>query len=297
MIKSLDELRQVDERTLYFTPHGLGVDVRMHPEGAAEFQQRVLARLEFVPAVAKGTRMSFDRLKTIFAYGVFCYDIFTLVNDHALLVIEQALRDRFMDFYGGRVAFVDQAGVEHIVIANRYNEVYEVICKKRKWRLVVGDGQPMKKFDGMLSDLRVWARQVGILRGQHNRGIEQTLSTLRNFVAHPTAYQLCDPAETARRLSDLAEIINHLWGCPTPGGRLYPAPIKREVVVIAWPTAGDHVQTALANELYSAVDPEDREWQYAIVRAFFCPDDRLSDPELAHFDALFESTRFPSELL
>lgn len=37
--------------------------------------------------------MSFDRLRTTFAYGVLYYDIFTLVNDHALLVLEQAPRD------------------------------------------------------------------------------------------------------------------------------------------------------------------------------------------------------------
>lgn len=297
MIKSLDELRQVDKRTLYFTPHGLGIDVRMSPEGAAEFQQHVLARLELVPSVAEGTRMSFDRLKTIFAYGVFCYDIFTLVNDHALLVIEQALRDRFIDFHRGAVTFVDQSGIEHTVMAERYEDVYEVVSKKKKWQLVIGDGQQPLKFNGMLSDLRTWARQVGLLRGQRNRGIEHAMANLRNFVAHPTAYHLLDPMETARTLSDLAEVINHLWGYPTPGGRLYPAPIKREVVVIAWSTAGDRLQIALADELYTAVDPEDQEWQYSIVRAFFCPEERLSDPGLTHFDALFEATRFPAELL
>jgi hypothetical protein len=39
---------------------------------------------------------------------------------------------------------------------------------------------------GILHDLRAWARKVGILRGQRNRGIEQALSNLRNFVAHST---------------------------------------------------------------------------------------------------------------
>jgi hypothetical protein len=123
------------------------------------------------------------------------------------------------------------------------------------------------------------------------------MSNLRDFVAHPTAYHLLDPANAAGTLSDLAEIINHLWGCSTPGGRLYPAPIDREVVVITWTTSGDSFQAALADVLHTAEDPKDREWQYAIVRTVFRPEDRCSDPGLGNFDARFEATRFPADLL
>jgi hypothetical protein len=93
-------------------------------------------------------------------------------------------------------------------------------------------------FNGMLPDLRAWARQVGLLRGQRNRGIEQAKSNLRNSVAHPSGYHLNGPVVATRTLSDLAEIINHLRGVPTPGVRLYPAPIQREVIVMAWNAAG-----------------------------------------------------------
>ncbi len=119
MIKSLDELRAVDERTLHFAPHGLGIGLEMCEADAAQFQ---MDRLELAPAVAEGTRMSFDRLRTIFAYGVLCYDIFTLVNDCALLLLEQSLRDRFLDYHQGTVRFVDRRsmdGIEHVVTAQR----------------------------------------------------------------------------------------------------------------------------------------------------------------------------------
>ena len=56
---------------------------------------------------------------------------------------------------------------------------------------------------------------------------------LRNNVAHPH-YHLAMPPDSARAIRDLAEIINRLWGHPTPGGRLYPAPLTREPMVIAW---------------------------------------------------------------
>ncbi|WP_344923512.1 hypothetical protein [Streptosporangium oxazolinicum] len=67
IIKTLEELRQADERTLRFTPMGLGSGVRMNPEGAAEFQQQVVARFDLAPQAAEGTRKSFEDLRTVFA--------------------------------------------------------------------------------------------------------------------------------------------------------------------------------------------------------------------------------------
>lgn len=296
MIKPLDELRKPDERTLHFTPDGLGIGVKMSPEAAAEFQQQVVAQYQLATAVAEGTRQSFDRLRTIFAYGVLCYDIFTLVNDHALLVIEQALRDRFLDWHRGTVTFVEPEGREHEVVAERYEQIHEAISKHKKWQLRVGDGPETMQFNGTLAGLRAWARRVGLLRGQRNRGIERALSSLRNFVAHPTAYHLLGPVDAARTLSDLAEIINQLWGYPTPGGRLYPAPIRREVVAIGWNADEGSFVTMLAKNLHHAVQHDDG-WEYAIIRAVFKPGELVADPELNQFDSRFEATHFPSELL
>jgi hypothetical protein len=50
--------------------------------------------------------------------------------------------------------------------------------------------------------------------------------------AHPSSYGLVTPADSARSILDAAEIINHLWGSSTPGGRLYPAPIRREILAV-----------------------------------------------------------------
>ena len=36
------------------------------------------------------------------------------------------------------------------------------------------------------------------------------------------------PVDAARMIGDVAEIISQLWGAPTPGGRLYPAPARRK---------------------------------------------------------------------
>ncbi|MFG1842924.1 hypothetical protein ACGFH8_31375 [Micromonospora sp. NPDC049175] len=303
MIKTLDELRQADDRTLRFTPLGLGLGVQMRPDDAAEYQQQVASQLDLDPSVAEGTRQSFDHLRNVYAYGVLCYEVYTLVHDHALLVIEQALRDRFVDFHQGTVTFVDGAGVDHQVVVSRYEQAQEFLRTRRPrprrgWRLRLPDGNVMAFSGGMLGDLRAWARQVGLLRGQRNRGVEQALSSLRNVVAHPTAYHLIGPVEAACTLCYLAEIINQLWGLPTPGGRLYPAPLRREVVVMAWPTDGSELCTAIAADAFAGfVDPDDRRWQCVILRAVFHPDERVSDPELRHYDSRSEVTRYPVDLL
>ncbi|WP_162908121.1 hypothetical protein [Allorhizocola rhizosphaerae] len=222
VIKTLDELRQADDRTLRFTPLGLGLSVQMRPDAAADCQQQVVAEFELAPDVGDGARQSFEHLRTVYAYGVLCYEVYTLVGDHALLVIEQALRERFVDFHCGTVTFVDRNGVEHPVAVTRFEQVQEFLRGRQPgrrmgsnggWRLRLPDGRLMGFDGGMLGDLRAWTRKADLLRGQRNRGIEQALSNLRNFVAPPTGYHLNGQVEAARTRRDLAE--NHQ---PAVGG-------------------------------------------------------------------------------
>lgn len=160
----------------------------MRPEDAAEFQQHVVARHELASGVAEGTRQSFDQLREVYAYGVLCYPLYTMVNDQALLVFEQALRDRFIDFHHGQVTFIHPrtADVQHIT-ADRYEQVHHFASKNRSYQLQVGDGPTTMPFNAMLSSLLAWARKLGLLRGQRNRMIEKTIADLRNRVAHPTS--------------------------------------------------------------------------------------------------------------
>jgi hypothetical protein len=147
------------------------------------------------------------------------------------------------------VTFVDPAdNSRHPVAAANYQQMHETLRRHRTWRrLLLDDGQTMP-FNGTLGGLRTWARRLGLLRGQRNRVIEQAITNLRNLAAHPD-YHLTTPVDAARTLGDLAEIINHLWGVATPGGRLYPAPVRRECVVLAWNEAGTEMHTALAEAL------------------------------------------------
>jgi hypothetical protein len=306
-IKSWDQLREPDGRALYFTPWGLGGPMR--PEDNLEYLQKELDTLELTSQVAEGTRHSFERLRGMVPYGILNYEIFTAVSDLALLTIEQALRDRFLEHHQGMVVFVDPDGIDRDYPVSTYDDVYRLAQKKQQknskalrraagegapvpplWELRVGSGS--MRFDGMLASLRDWARRLGLLRGQRNRGTERTLTKLRNYVAHPGGYNLGTPVDALSMLSDLAEIINQLWGHRTPGGRLYPAPVRRDVAAFAW--RGSQFLSMFADNVPHASDL-DEGYEFALARAVVGRQRR--DPHLPRFDSLFETTAFPVDLL
>ncbi|MER6376896.1 hypothetical protein ABT255_53455 [Streptomyces mirabilis] len=279
----------------------------MPPERSAEFLQRLVADCVLAPDVAEGSRREFDRLQRLFPYGLLDYDVFTVVDDRALLVMEQALRERFVQWCAGAVTFEDANGVEspRSVDVRTYDDVLAAVKKLGRrsrrgpqqqpsphWQLKVGS--TLIDFNGMLAGLRTWARAAGLLRGQRTRGIEHAMSNLRNAVAHPTGYHRTMPVETARTLHDLAELINQLWGHPTPGGRLYPAPVERDIVVMAWNDEGS-VLMAQADALRDDTDADG--YLYLLIRSASCPGSRYEDAYWAEFDARFETTQFPAEYL
>ncbi|HET9899220.1 MAG TPA: hypothetical protein VFQ44_30210 [Streptosporangiaceae bacterium] len=208
-IKSLGELREADERTLRFGPMGLETGRMLQPEFAALYQQEVVSRAELIPAVAASTRGTFERLRSTYAYGVLSYEIFTVVDDLAQLLIEQALRDRFMEFHEGTVHFRDARGEFHEVPARTFDELYKVIHsgnplrKPNKWRLELRRTRQLIYFDGMLDSLLRWARGEGLLRGQRSRRLEPLLREFRNSVAHGSGDHLVMPVDAARDISGL----------------------------------------------------------------------------------------------
>jgi hypothetical protein len=294
VIRSLAELRRADGRTLAFAPEGLLTGARMRAEDAAVFQQEVISHAELAPKVGESTRNTFDRLRSLHAYGVLFYDAFTIVDDLAHLLIEQALRERFVEFYGGTVPFEDGAGVVYDVPAAKFDVLYDEIHqdgrlrKRQRWRLRLRRTGELIYFDGMLDSLLRWARGEGLLRGQRNRKLEPLLTWFRNYTAHGPDYHLGTPVDAARTISDAAETINQLWGVPTPGGRFYPAPIRREIQAVGW-SPGGSVISGPADDFRAPEEYED--WPYVLVRAV------PHDPGLIRVDARFETTSYPCDLL
>lgn len=294
-IRTFAELTTPDERSLGFTPLGLA-SRGLSPEQAVEFQQRSIAAADLVITVPEGTRSSFERLRTLHAYGVLYYDLFTIVEDGTFGVLEHALRERFITFYNGVILLVRQNGAETTFVATDFealNAAFRRDGSHADWRLrTLGRAT---RVPLTLGPLLQWARQEGLLHGQRNRRVEAVHREIRNRVAHGGSFRIGMPTQSARAIRDLAEIINRLWGAMTPGGRLYPAPLQREVLVIRWsPTwstraEGGSVEIMNANQL--ATQSEGDDWTHLIVLGV------QDDDRLWMYDAREEMTRYPTELL
>jgi len=281
MIKSLAELQQPDEASLLFSPLGLGA--KMRPEDAADFQQRVTAQYTLSSRVPESTRLSFERVCTIYSYGVLCYELYTVAGDQARLVAEQALRDRFLPFYGGVVNFVDGQGQSQVVTVGDFDALHKAIRTEdgrlRGWKLQLADGRSRIAFSGEFSSLLRWARAEGILGGQRDRVRDDPRVRLRNFVAHPT-YHLGTPVDAANDIADLAAIINGLWGV-SPG-----AQVRREVLAVGW----DHRTVIWGRAAAFDTGPLNDAAVFVLVLAD--PDD-----DLASYDARYETTTHPCDYL
>jgi hypothetical protein len=292
-IRTLAELETPDRRVLMSTPLGLSSRGLLRPDAAAEFQQTVIARADLHSNVAEGTRNSFERLRTLHSHGIHCYEAFTVARDLGWLLIEQALGDRFASYYDGGMSLVHSGDGQEVTIATpSFDDVLQAVGRRGThrtgWRLRLKSGELME-FGGSLAQLQAWARREDLLEGQRNRRLDALYRRRRNAVAHPR-YHLGSPVESAQTICDLAEIINRLWGHPTPGGRLYPAPVEREVLIIAWADqeAGQPRAVLRADQVGSFDKPGN--WTSIVVLGV--PDDELWD-----FDTHFERTRLPCDLL
>jgi len=116
---ALVALRTPDPRSLSWFIGGA-----MAPEDAAAYQQRVMARFDVPAPVPETVTKSFDRLRAIYQQALLCYDFYTVAGDQAQLVAELALRERFVEFYGGTVLFTDGQGKPQIVMATTFDGVY-----------------------------------------------------------------------------------------------------------------------------------------------------------------------------
>ena len=299
-IRTFAELTTPDERSLRFTPLGLASGGKLSPENAAEFQQRSIASVDLVPAVPESTRSSFERLRTLHAYGVLCYDLFTVVDDLTWVVLEQALRERFIEFYGGVIPLVGKNGAESVLPASDFEAVHKAFRPggshaKGGWQLRLRSQENLWPLPLTLGPLLRWVRQERLLHGQRNRRVEEDLfDKIRNRFAHGAGFRVGMPNQSARRIRDLAEIINRLWGAMTPGGRMYPVPLRRDVLVIGWsPTwsmreEGSSLEIMHAEQLAEQAEPDD--WMYLVVCGVW--DDRLWE-----FDGHYELTMYPADLL
>jgi len=266
-------------------------------EDMVKLHQQTITSYDLHSDIPEDTRNSFERLRTLCTYGIFYYDAFTIAYDLCWLVMEQAFRERFIIYFDRKIPFVNtQSGEEDTLSVQNFEEVYAAFHQERKycgkgWRLKIKTTGKTMVFRATFSDLLKWARSEGLLCGQKNFGIEEVYRESRNSAAHPE-YHEKSPSASIHAISTLAEIINRLWGYDTPGGRLYPAPLDREVLVLAWMDKKAEYNTPIVikGNVLATFDPPGN-WQCLIVLAVY------GSEGVSEFDVNYERTRFPTELL
>jgi hypothetical protein len=284
-VRSLAELQTPEVAVRRFTSLGFSTGGMLPAEDAAEYQQRTIASAELIDAVPEGVRRAFDRLRTLHSYGVLCYDAFTAVIDLAPRVADLAVRQRFVLFHGNIARALDKQGQPFHLNFTSVEELVKEL-NKRKGRLA---GWPTgERFTGGFWQLLRWARREGLLSGQRARHAERRIAEWRNRIAHPDSHYLLSPVDAAREIHGLPEFINRLWDWRTPGGRLYPAPACRDVLALAYNDHGE-MSVGLAESMtsYPSLDA----FNIIVVRG------DPEDPGLFDYDAAYENTRMPTELL
>ncbi|MEU4398244.1 hypothetical protein [Micromonospora orduensis] len=281
------ELAKPDERTLRFTPYGLSLGGTLHPDDALAFQRSVVADAVLTEGVPAELRKLFERLRHKHGLGLVDYEQFTEVADDAIGLYEPALRARFSEFYRGRpVPFANKEGRPQPLTSDKYDDIADHLRKNALY--LPSSNDRLVRFRGMLTNLLWWARDQGLLRGQRVRRHEELIVKMRNHLSHARTHHIHTPVDAAISLRDLAEFINQLWGVTTPGGRRYPAPVRREVVAVGW--SPNAVTTAIT-QARNLTSDEDSSWRWVLIRAV--PDDY----EVERFDSWHVTTRLPADYL
>lgn len=288
-IQALDELAAADQRSLRFTPNGFGLDHAFTPEAAVRYQQQLVANCDLVQEVPKATTQAFERIRGLHAHGVLFYDAYTVAYDQCGLTLELALRERFLAWHKAHPGALKYKNGERVGEATTWDQIDYLLHSKRTrspWNIeTLRDNIT---FTGNVKTLLRWARGVGILPGHRSRGMDSLLHDARISAGH-IRYHLMSPVESVRAIRDLAEIINQLWGHPTPGGRLFPGAMELEPIVISW-SADDMATTMATREQFDAWNPLPSEDCVIVAGS-------RDDQKLMSFDSWYEKTDCPTVLL
>jgi len=267
---SIEDLVAADEMTRHFNWWGLS-GALLSPEDSLRYLQDSINRARLVGAVPEDVRSNFERVRKTFLYGLMEYDLFTVADDDARLILEGALRDRFVAYYEGEITVI-RGEQGRTLRGSSFDDLY----KRRKPGdlLVTQDGKHRELSWGM-SGLLAWARWEGLLVGQRSARSDKAMSRLRNYVAHPSGFHLLSPPDAARTLSRVAEFINKLWGVDTLGGQVFPAPVGRIPRVAALAADGGRCVTLPSVGRVREADPTLQDATFAVYLA--APEEELCE--------------------
>lgn len=233
-------------------------------------------------------RENFERVRKLHMYGILEYEFFTAAGDYAALVLEGALRLRFLSYYENRIPVF--CGSDPDVIDA--DDFEPIVRAKGNVRLRRGDlREPLPRYLKALLD---WARSERLLPGRRTRIVDRALVFFRNHAAHPVDRTIDDPVGSARVLRDVAEYINCLWGVRAEDGRLFGGPIhRRPRVAVLHP---DGSQSEMGLDHVAGLRGDEQDGTFAVFLA--ADDEALTLPfrGFAHQEG-FQATVYPCERL
>jgi hypothetical protein len=163
----LAALRAVDEGSLYFAPGGLAGP--LEPAQAAHIFATWMAQLSLADDVPEDIRLNFDRVRKLFLYGLLERDLFSLANHEAHLVLEGALRHRFVSYYNGQLPIL-RDGVPETIEVSSFYDYYKLRPTLKRCRLGTSPANEESLPFGYPA-LYSWARRQRLLVGQRNVGV------------------------------------------------------------------------------------------------------------------------------
>lgn len=294
-----DRLRRADETTLRFSRWGFGG--RLEPSSCAAYLAELMAHTNLVEDVPEDVRRSLERVRTTFMHGLLDYDLFSAAYSLGHLVLEGALRKRFITYYEHAIPVLRDGSAETLMVTN-FGEYRAALRQARKRRQTLRlAGEPPEPLPMGYPDLYAWARRRQLLFGQRNVGVFGSIVKLRNHIAHPESHTVDMPPNVFRFLRDLTEIINRLWGHDTEGGRLFPGPVARWARAVALAPEGQgSLSFGSLAQVRAETDSED--WTYAIYLA--AAEDELTTIGAPNAGGIgfthvpgFQMTTYPVELL
>jgi hypothetical protein len=285
----LERLQQPDPLALIFNPVGLGGE--MTPEAAAEHQAATIAGAVLAEVVPEEVRENFERARKLHLHGVLEYEFFTAAPEYALMVLEAALRVRFLTYYDHEIPVI-RRGTPGTLRA----EDFEAVRGARKTRLRRPDGSAAD-LPIHLTALLAWARRERLLPGRRSRVVDRALVEMRNHSAHPTGRTIEAPPGSSGMLRTVAEYINRLWGEKTSRGRHFPGPVERHPRIVALAADGSGSRQFAPEQIFG-LPADERDWTFAVFLA--AEEEELTlhhgGLHLAHVPG-FQATLQPCELL
>jgi hypothetical protein len=285
----LQRLQQPDPLALIFNPVGLGGPIS--PEDAAEHQARSIVDAVLAEVVPKEVRENFERARKLHLHGVLEYEFFTAAPEYALMVLEAALRLRFLSYYDHAIPVLRHGRPDTLRA-----EDFDAVRGAWKTRLRRPDGSATD-LPIHLTALLAWARRERLLPGRRSRVVDRALVAMRNHSAHPTGRTVEAPPGSSRMLRTVAEYINRLWGEQTAGARHFPGPVVRRPKVVALAADGSAARQFSPEQILE-LPADERDWTFAVFLA--AEEEELTlhhgGLHLAHAPD-FQATLYPCERL